>query len=273
MNPHRPARKLTIGPLESLDERIVPSALGVSAATVAANEAVVNAKGGATLGSIYRQYVNYEQAGGKGTFTPSQSGQIFFNGTSVGVDLRYGSGNLNTLIGQLQGIGMRVTATAPHYNLVEGYLPISELPTVLANSHEVGATPVYKPSFSAVTTPTSTPTPATSTTTTTLTKAAGALNIINQEYAAYVQAGSKGTFVSSQSLVNIRGDSVGVDIRVSSGNLNTLVGELDSLGMNVVAVNSAYGIIEGALPISELATVNNNSQVTSIQPVYRVQLS
>jgi hypothetical protein len=106
-----------------------------------------------------------------------------------------------------------------------------------------------------------------------LSKAAGPLNIINQEYATYVKDGSKGAFVSSQSRVVVQGNMVGVDIRVGSGDLNTIAGQLKGIGMKVAAINSSHGIIEGLLPISELATVNNNSHVISLLAVYRVQLS
>ena len=60
MNRQRPRRTFVIPPPESLDERIVPAALDPIVA--AANEALVASKGGQALGSIYQEFVNYEQA-------------------------------------------------------------------------------------------------------------------------------------------------------------------------------------------------------------------
>src|SRR6185312_15632270 len=117
-----------VHPLESLDKRIVPS--GGNPPTIAANEALVATRGGPALGAIYQEFANYEQAGAKGAFTPSEANRIYFSGTSVGIDIRFNGGNFSTLLGQLKGIGMQVTATAPQSEIVEDYLPIAQLPTV-----------------------------------------------------------------------------------------------------------------------------------------------
>ena len=281
MNTRRPARNAKIRPLESLDERIVPS--GPPPIIPGAAVALVTARGGPDLGSIFLEYFEYKASGGSGTFDPPEASKIYLRGDSVGVAIRFGSGDFKTLVGSLQGIGMHVTATDAQSHLVEGYLPISELTTVVTNSHEVSTAPVYKPSTAAIRPQATAPLPppprftppvlsTAESTHTPLTKASGALDIISQEYAAYVEAGSKGMFVSSQARVSIQGDMVGVDVRVVDGALDTVAGQLKGIGMTVSAVNTPYKIVEGLLPISELATVNNNSHVLALLAVYRPAL-
>jgi hypothetical protein len=145
MSHQRPTRTLTIRPLESLDERIVPSGVGISPSANPANEVIVATRGGQVLGAIYQEYVKYEQGGGQGKFHPSQSSRIPFNGTAVGVDIRSGVGNFDALVGKLRGLGMEVTATSPQNGIVEGYLPISRLPAVADNGDVIGLSPTFRP--------------------------------------------------------------------------------------------------------------------------------
>ena len=261
MNRRRPARNLTISPVESLDRRIVPSGAALDSAALGA---IVTAKGGPTLGAIYREYVAYEQSGGKGEFRPAESGRVSFEGTSVGVDVRFGGGDFNALVGQLKGIGMHVTATVPRLGLVEGYLPISALPAVAGNSHEAGLAPNYKP----------VPFPALDTTTQQGTlvarKGGSTLGAIYREYVAYEQSGGKGEFRPAESgRVSFEGTSVGVDVRFGGGDFNALVGQLKGIGMHVTATVPRLGLVEGYLPISALPAVAGNSHEAGLAPNYK----
>jgi hypothetical protein len=96
------------------------SGLG-SSATLSANVA-------AALQSLYQEY---ESQGGGNNFTPGQPSDklLEISGTSVGVDLKVGSGaDFNTVLSQLQADGLKVSSSSPTYDLIEGMLPIGELP-------------------------------------------------------------------------------------------------------------------------------------------------
>jgi hypothetical protein len=120
---------------------LVPNA----AAAPNSQTAVVATVGGPALGTVYQDYLNYEAAGGTGTFTSSESGQIFISGTSVGVDIQTSPANFNAMLQAMEVYGMQVTATAPQVGVIEGYLPIAQLPTVAANADLEGLAPIYIP--------------------------------------------------------------------------------------------------------------------------------
>jgi hypothetical protein len=82
----------------------------------------------AALQSLYQEY---ESQGGGARFTPSQPSDklLQIRGTSVAVSLKLASGsNFDTALAQLQADGMEVGASSPIYGLIEGLLPIAELP-------------------------------------------------------------------------------------------------------------------------------------------------
>jgi len=141
----RAARKMTIGSLEALDQRVVP-ATGGSLTATAAQVAALNARGAQVLKAIYQQFATYEAGGEKGAFTSPSANRVFISGNSVGVDVRFGTGDLNTLVVELKAAGMRVTGISARTHTVEGFLPIADLPVVASNSHTVTISPVYRPS-------------------------------------------------------------------------------------------------------------------------------
>jgi hypothetical protein len=270
MNRHRPSRTLAIGSLETLDERIVPAAISITALPVATQEAFVIERAGSTLGSVYTQYVDYEAAGASGTFTPTQAGQIYMSGTSVGVNLTFQGGNLTTLISQLKGIGMDVTATAPQEGIVAGYLPISQLPVVASNGYATNIAPVTKPvEFATAAATTTTATQETFVTT----RSGTSLGTLYAQYVSYEQAGASGSFTSTLSnRLYISGTSVGVEITFSGGDYTTLVSQLKGIGMDVTATAPQEGIVVGYLPISQLPVIASNGYATNIAPVTKSTL-
>ena len=94
----------------------------------------------------YSDFLKYLNAGAKGTFTTSQSKDIYFVGDDIGMDIR-GYGNFSTFEASLVSLGVVVTATSPGVNLVEGYVPIIKLPQVAEDSQTVGGEPLFKPSY------------------------------------------------------------------------------------------------------------------------------
>ncbi len=293
MNDRRHHRTMKINPLESLDERIVPSGL-------AASEAVVAAKGGPALGAIYQEYVKYENSGHHGAFASAESGQVALLGTTVGVNIHL-NGNFNNLLKQLHKDGMTVTSTNTQAGDVQGFLPIGKLPPVVTSGHTASIAPI----FLGVSTPAPAPAPVVATvfvptvsalsasvpsavtptaaavTVSPLSSPSGGsdsvvtakgghiLGSIYQEYLNYLSAGSTGTFSPVESReVQFRGTSVGVDVHVN-GNVAAIAAELASNGMQVTATAPQAAIVEGYLPIAELPTVASDASVTSLSPIYK----
>jgi hypothetical protein len=272
MNRNRPTRTFAVSALELLDERVVPTTgLSITQLPVATQEAFVTNRAGEALGSIYTQYMNYEAAGLQGTFSSSLSNQIYTSGTSVGVNLSFSSaGNFNTLLGQLEGIGMQVTATESQYGFVEGYLPISQLSVVASNGYATSLSPVDKPDIKA-TTPTTTTSTVSNDETLVTNRAGQALGSLYTQYTNYVAGGSEGTFTSTlSSQIYMSGTSVGVNLSIGNGgDFSTVVSQLEGIGMQVTATSTQDGIVEGYLPISQLPVVASNGYLTEISPVSR----
>jgi len=256
----RPARKLTIGPLDALDERIVPASGGLVPAATAAQVAILEARGGQSLGAIYQAFVNYEKSGGTGAFAPSQASRFDIVGTSVGVDIRLASGTSNATISQLQALGLKVTGTQ---NLtVEGTLPIGELPAAASTPGVIGLSPIAHP----VTRATPGPVSAQVTAQTAVVTAKG-----GQELGSiYRQFASTGTIAASEpSRIYFYGNAVGLSVRVSSGNYFQVASQLHALGMKFTAGSLQNGTIEGFLPIRQLATAAINGNILSLSPLFK----
>jgi large repetitive protein len=108
------------------------------------------AKAGQDLITVYGEYQQFLQNNRTGQFVSSLSKQISFVGTYVGVDVRGFGGtaaSLGSLSTQLQGLGMQVRAADVKTSIVEGIVPIGQLPAVAALSSVVGIDPIYKPIF------------------------------------------------------------------------------------------------------------------------------
>jgi len=98
-----------------------------------------------------------------------------------------------------------------------------------------------------------------------------ALQTIYQDYQTFQSAGGTGTFTSSQAnVVVINGTSVGVQIHANgTGDFNALIAQLKSQGMQITASDATYGIVEGMLPITHLPSVAADPQTLSITPMYK----
>ncbi len=93
---------------------------------------------------IYQEYNAYLQGGSKGAFVSSLAHRIQFQGTSVGLDLRF-TGDLATYQQVLNRLGVNVVATNPALKVVEGYVPIGQLVTIAREAQTLGGEPNYKP--------------------------------------------------------------------------------------------------------------------------------
>jgi hypothetical protein len=283
----RSARKMTFPSLESLENRV---ALSATPGSGNADEMLVDLKGGPLLGLIYTEFVNYEQAGGHGTFLTAQSNLVETAGEAVGVNIQFNGGSFATEEAQMQQLGMLVTATAPSLGIVEGFMPIASLPSVAGNASLGSLTPVLKPpstsgptpGAAAITTPVTTPAPAPSapipTTPSMIASFEGAVNLkggpelgaIYTEFVNYEQAGGTGTFSSPQSSqVVMAGEAVGINIRTSAANFTNMLDEMEEIGMDVTATASSIGVIEGFLPIAQLPAVAANTGLVGMDPVLK----
>ena len=265
MSRTRPARRMTPGSPERLDERVVPSNVPlITDLPIATQETFVTRRAGTDLGAVFTEFVNYEKTGAHGTFIPPQASTTYILGNSVGVNLQYStSGNFNTLVSQLKGIGMKVTSTLPQYRLVEGYLPISQLPIVAANSYANSISPVYKPALSGG------GGGSTSSDVTLVANRGG--QALGQLYSQFLSYSGSGTFTTTLSkTIMVQGTSVGVDLVFNgSGDFNTQIAQLQGVGMKITATNAKLGIVEGYLPISELPAIARDGYISNIAPIYK----
>jgi len=81
------------------------------------------------------------------------------------------------------------------------------------------------------------------------------------------QKASGGSFTSSQTaLIDVVGNQVRIDVR-GSGDVSSLTSALTGAGMQVQSTDATTRTVEGLLPIAQLPTVAQLSQVSSITPV------
>jgi hypothetical protein len=98
------------------------------AGTTSSSSGTLPSNVSAALQSLYQEY---ESQGGGSSFTPSlPSDQLLqISGTSVVVSLKIGSSsNFSTALSQLQSDGLQVSSSSSTYDLIDGMLPIGELP-------------------------------------------------------------------------------------------------------------------------------------------------
>jgi hypothetical protein len=97
------------------------------------------------LQTIYQEYRTFQDTG-SGIFTSSQANVVVINGTNVGVQIHAnGTGDFNALIAQLKSQGLQIIASDATYGIVEGMLPITQLPSVAVDPQTLSITPMYKP--------------------------------------------------------------------------------------------------------------------------------
>jgi hypothetical protein len=98
------------------------------------------AKAGADLITIYQEF---QAQGGSSTFTSSKAGVIKIQGGTVGVDIRTTGSNFGQFVSTMSSLGMHVQTQDATHGIVEGFLPIGQLPTVAQNTQTVAISPIY----------------------------------------------------------------------------------------------------------------------------------
>jgi hypothetical protein len=94
---------------------------------------------------------------------------------------------------------------------------------------------------------------------------------LNSLYKAFLQEVDPSKYSSLFPTLTITGTRVRVDVN-GKGDFNTLLGTLRNLGMNVTASSAKIGLVEGDVPISQLAVLGASPQVLDVSPVYKPTL-
>ncbi len=103
------------------------------------------AKAGQDLISLYQEYQTYlANDGVAGQFHSKQAGRLEIQGTNVGVDVNV-YGDLNAYALAAARLGMKIGAIDTATGIVEGVVPIAQLPALVNVAGTVGVAPIYMP--------------------------------------------------------------------------------------------------------------------------------
>jgi hypothetical protein len=83
-----------------------------------------------------------------GSTTPTLTTQfpmLRFQGNSVGVNIKASNGNFAAMVTALTNLGMTINTQSAAFGLVEGFLPINQLPTASALPAVASIVPNFKP--------------------------------------------------------------------------------------------------------------------------------
>ena len=92
------------------------------------------------LDTVYEEYEN-------GDLTSSNApGQVEIQGTNVGIDIHAGNASeFNAMVTALEGLGLQVTAVSDTDDVVEGLLPIAQLPAAAQVTGSPAIAPMLNP--------------------------------------------------------------------------------------------------------------------------------
>ena len=100
------------------------------------------------LQSVYSQYETYVSTGDTGPFTPTGVNGLMINGTDVGVNVHTTSAaSFETILANLESDGLQVTQSSATYGLIQGMLPIGQLPIIANISPTLSITAIVNPTF------------------------------------------------------------------------------------------------------------------------------
>ncbi len=143
--PSDPRRRRTGLPfIESLEDRRMLTGWVATSTDPYNTENGPLANLGTSLIDIYKSYNDYLNSGSNGAFTTTAARSIEIQGTNVKVSAR-GVGDFNAFQQSLTGIGMKITATSPATQTVEGFIPIANLYKLATSPQINGASPIYNP--------------------------------------------------------------------------------------------------------------------------------
>jgi hypothetical protein len=102
------------------------------------------AKGGEDLMRLYQQYAGWKAAGAAGIFYSPQSDLLYIDGSSVGVSVR-AAGDIHAFLKSIDAVGFRSIAVNTDYQVVDGFLPIDQLPACAQWPSVINLRPIYRP--------------------------------------------------------------------------------------------------------------------------------
>ena len=93
-------------------------------------------------------YQTFLHSSGDVSQLPAKFPLLQFKGNSVFVGVNSGGGDFQQFTSSLTNMGMQITASSAYYGLDEGYMPITQLPTVAQSPLTMSGHPIYKPVLS-----------------------------------------------------------------------------------------------------------------------------
>ncbi len=242
MREKRRALPKLISPLESLDSRIVPSAVGMAFAERAALNAHIAAA------------VSTEGANHANALARSAAVRLTLARTEA---LRQAA----PVAPMRTALVTRVAQPAA-----------VAMPAVAVSATPPAASATAQASVAVTPSATANPDPAATTTTPVGNVKSGPMAKANQTLNAIYQSFEANGSVSTSlaATAHVSGSTVGIDVR-GTGNVSALSAALANLGMTVSATDANSVTVEGSLPIANLPAVANLSQVTSLNPIFTPQ--
>ena len=141
-----PRRRGDVLGIESLESRTLLSGWKPTNNNLADAQNGPMANEGQTLVDLYQSFLKTT-----GSISSLESQTQFdllqFKGNSVFLDVKV-TGTFSTAVTSLKDLGMQVTTTGGGYDLVDGWLPISELPALAELPQTSSVDPIYKPVLS-----------------------------------------------------------------------------------------------------------------------------
>ncbi len=151
-NPVAPVRTgHPIPPLEPFNSGTIQSSSASSSGSTATGSTTTTtttlpANESPALGVIYAAYE--ADPSGFPADIPVTDGAtlVQIQGTSVGISVKDSNpADFNSLVTSLQNAGMQITASSASYGIVYGFLPVAQLPTVVALADAPSVAPMYQP--------------------------------------------------------------------------------------------------------------------------------
>lgn len=101
-----------------------------------------------TLGVIYAAYEANPSDFPANIPATNGANRVQIQGTSVGIDIRdNNTADFNTFLAELQSAGMQITDSSAQYGVVDGFLPVAQLPAVASLPDAPSVAPLYQPSL------------------------------------------------------------------------------------------------------------------------------
>jgi hypothetical protein len=103
------------------------------------------AKAGGIIASVYTEYRKYANRGGAPlSFKSAAASTVAFNGASVGLTLRT-RGTIQQLQSEIEAVGGRIVASDANLHVVDAYVPVWNLNTLISSSSVATAKAILRP--------------------------------------------------------------------------------------------------------------------------------